>query len=112
MNRCPCGKRLRPARVWPLRCSCGAVYQEGDVAKCLSLPPRPRTVGSVLRELVGCSCPIPWRKWDRLGLDWCREHASEIAARLAREPNAGLDSGRAAELVRLAIEVAERATEQ
>lgn len=82
------------------------------MAKCLSLSPRPRTFGFVLREMVGCGCNLPWRKWDRRGLDWCREHATEIAARLAGESKTGLDSERAAELVRLAIEIAERATER
>lgn len=107
-SRCSCGKRLPPARVWPLHCSCGAVYQAGDVAQCLVAPPRPRTVGTILREMVGCGCPIGWRKWDRRGLDWCRGNADEIAKRLTAEPKPGLSAERAAEMVQLAIEIASR----
>lgn len=102
---------VKYARVLPYHCQCGEVHW-GDAEPPPRQPrkPHPRTVGSALREMVGCGCRnLPWKKWDRLGLDWCREHADQIAARLAREPNTGLDSDRAAELVRLAIEVAERA---
>lgn len=111
---CQCGRVHLAIRVMPLRCRCGAVNWGGDKPptppeKRKLPPPTPRTFAVVLVELVGCGCQrLPWRKWDRLGLDWCREHAGEIAARLAREPNAGLDSERAAELVRLAIEIASR----
>lgn len=112
---CPSCRLIKYARVLPYHCQCGTVHW-GDGAPPLPRPkpkPRLRTFGVVLREMAGCGCQrLPCRKWDRLGLDWCRDNAIEIAARLAREPNTGLDSDRAAELVRLAIEVAERATEQ
>lgn len=111
---CQCGRTHLAVRVMPLRCRCGAVHWGGATPPTpprRSRPPaRPRTFGDALREMVGCGCQrLPWAKWDRRGLDWCREHAGEIAARLAREPNTGLDSERAAGLVRLAIAIAERA---
>lgn len=71
-------------------------------------PAKTRTFGDILREMVGCGCNLPCRKWDRLGLDWCRDNAGKIAARLASEPKAELDAARARELVELAIRIAGR----
>lgn len=96
------------AKRLPYYCSCGLVYIGPNAETIAPRLVRPRTFGGILREMVGCSCPIGWRKWDARGLDWCRDNAGKIAARLAREPNTGLDSERAAEMVRLAIEIASR----
>lgn len=88
---------------------CGKVYQGPASRACKVRKPRPRTFGRVLRELAGCGCrDIPWAAWDRRGLDWCRDNADRIAKRLASEPKTGLSEGRARELVRLAIEIADR----
>lgn len=113
---CQCGRAHLAVRVLPLRCRCGAVHWGGDKPPTPSRrsrpPAKPRTFGAALREMVGCGCDLPLRTWDRHGLDWCREHAEQIVQRLTAEPKPGLSAEQAAELVRLAIEIAERATVQ
>ena len=102
------------AKRLPYRCVCGLVYIGPNVEAITSrsfAAPR-RTFGTVLRELVGCGCSLPCRKWDRLGLDWCRDNAEQIAQRLTEQPRPAVPIDRARELVRLAIEIAERATER
>lgn len=68
-----------------------------------------RGVGTLLQELVGCGCKsMPWRVWDRRGVDWCKRHELHIARMLARNPNTGLTLAQATERVSTAIEIHHR----
>lgn len=68
-----------------------------------------RGVGTLLRELVGCGCKdLPWRAWDRRGVQWCTRHQRQIARTLARNPKTGLTVEQAAERVLAAIEIHQR----
>ncbi len=107
-----CGREHR-VRVFPLYCRCGAVHYADSSTPASprtrkSPPTHHRTFGTALQELVGCGCNLPCRKWDRRGLDWCRDNANRIAKRLTREPKPGLSAEQAAEMVQLAIEIAEK----
>lgn len=99
---------VKYARVLPYHCECGLVHWAGTEPPPKK-PPKPRTFGRIIREMVGCGCnPLPWQQWDRRGIDWCRNHADEIAAALAGEKRTGLDLERARELVQRAISIASR----
>ena len=74
-------------------------------------PAKPRTFGAILREMVGCGCNLPCRKWDRRGLDWCRGNAERIAQRLTAEPRPAIPIDRARGLVQQALRIAERSAE-
>lgn len=110
---CPSCRLVKYARVMPYHCQCGEVHW-GDGSPPpprQKRKPRPKTFGSVLRELVGCGCPIGWRKWDRNGLQWCRDNAEQIAQRLTAEPRPAIPIDRSRELVRQALRIAERSAE-
>lgn len=106
---CPSCRLVKYARVLPYHCECGVVHWAGNEPPPRPDPkPRPRTFGIILRELVGCGCPIGWRKWDRNGLQWCRDNAEQIAQRLTAEPRPAIPIDRARELVAQALRIAER----
>lgn len=105
--KCTGCRLVRYARVLPYHCRCGMVHWAGSSPPTRPASP-PRTFGAALRELVGCGCPIGWRKWDARGIQWCRDNAEQIAQRLTAEPRPAIPIDRARELVRLAIEIAGR----
>lgn len=110
MSNCPRCRLVELVTVFPYRCQCGKAHW-GEGGQTPPRPKPPRAFGQVLRELAGCGCNLPWRRWDRRGLDWCRDNAGKIAKRLTAEPRPAIPIDRARELVRLALRIAARSAE-
>lgn len=109
--RCQCGATYDRVRVLPVHCRCGRKAGEELATRRQGESHHRRAFGSILRELVGCGCNLPCRKWDRRGLDWCRDNAEQIAQRLTAEPRPAIPIDRARELVQQALRIAERSAE-
>lgn len=105
MNSCictKCGRQYRFVTVFPVHCHCGNREYTST-----SLPPCPRTFSTVLREMIGCGCNLPYNKWDNHGLEWCKENTNAIIKHLVRKPKPGLKRSQAIEMVQLAIKIVE-----
>lgn len=99
------------ARVLPYHCQCGQLYWGDEAAQESRKACRQklRTFAEILREIAGCGCAaMPWSEWDGRGLEWCCDHADEIARCLANEPRTKLSLDRSQELVQFAIRIASR----
>lgn len=107
MNDCVCsvcGRQYRSVTVFPVHCRCG---HHEHVPTSLPSKPRPHTFSTILREMIGCGCKLPFNKWDNHGLQWCKKNTNTIVEHLIRKPKPGLERNKAIEMVHLAIKIVE-----
>lgn len=107
---CPdCGRQWNISASSTRRhCRCGARLIEVATGKpAPPAKPKPAGVGTLLRQRLGCGCKLPWREWDTHGIQWCRDHQSQIVDAiytvLAANEDAYFVPSAAGRLVRVAI---------